>query len=142
VCGGSSGGDGEGAAGSERRRAWRSLREGEEKEERRGEAVESAVEEQVESEDERVLTQGSHMGDEEMGGGRRGGRDAKMGTCSVFSFGAGEGRKRVGVALVSGSLSFRFGFQTFQVWILKETPLFHSSPSKLLGFVNCTRASF
>jgi hypothetical protein len=49
------------------------LREGEEKEERRVEAVQSAVEEQVESEvgeDERVLTQGSHMGDEEMGGGR------------------------------------------------------------------------
>jgi hypothetical protein len=73
------------------------LREGEEKE-RRGEAAESAVEEQVvESEDGRVLTQGSHM---EMGGGRRpetGKRwRPRCGLCSVFSFGAaGGGRKRV-----------------------------------------------
>jgi hypothetical protein len=95
------------------------LREGEEKE-RRGEAAESAVEEQVvESEDGRVLTQGSHM---EMGGGRRRGRDGCQDVDFVrFSVSERRGRKEeaCGVALVSASLSFRFvsAFRLFRFGI-------------------------
>jgi len=92
-------GGGEGVAASERSSAWRSFREGDEKD-RRGEAAvaTSAVEdeeevevvEEGEVEEGRVFTQGSHMGEDgqaeagpEMGTRRRG-------ICSVFQVG-GEG---------------------------------------------------
>lgn len=140
MLGGSCGGVGEGEW-SERRRAWRSLREGEEKD-KRGEAAAaaSAVEGEGEAaaeegEEGRVFTQGSHMGEMDEARGRRGRRWEGGGAEEArgfVRFPVLELRGSVCFGLLCygrpttaffGSLSFWFWVQVFEVvrfgWGLK-----------------------
>jgi hypothetical protein len=102
-------GGGEGVAASDRSSAWRSLREGEEKDRRGEAAATSAVEGELEVEvaDEgRVFTQGSHM----RGGVRAevGERDEEAGICSIFRSGA-DGRKHADMLCFALGYQVRFG---------------------------------